>query len=93
MKITRFATVAGLILTLAGPVLAQPTQADVGSFLRSPDGEVIGSLHAINGNQAVVWYGFVNTPGNHLASVPLSSISTQGQRLVLNDTGMALAAK
>ncbi len=93
MKITRLAMAAGLVLAFAGPVLAQPTQANVGSFLRDQNGSPIGSLKAINGDQAVVWFGFVNTPGNHVATVPLSSISVQGQRLVLNESGVSLAAK
>ena len=61
------------------------TQADVGRFLRDQSGAPIGSLQAIQGDQAVVWYGFVNTPGNHLATVPLCAITATGGRLVLND--------
>src|SRR5271166_4752454 len=61
------------------------TQADVRQFLYDRSGELIGSLWAVRGDQAVVWYGFVNTPGNHLEIVPTSAIITTGNRLVLND--------
>ena len=80
------AVIASPAIAVAQPsVTARPvTQADVGRFLRDQDGSPIGSLHAIHGDQAVVWYGFVNTPGNHLATVPLGAISIRGGQLVLN---------
>jgi hypothetical protein len=93
---TLFAAVAALALSSAalipGAAVAQTlpqhaplTQADVGAFIRDADGTAIGSLKALNGNQAVVWLGFFNTEGNHLITVPSSEISAQGGRLVLND--------
>ena len=94
---TLFAAAAALALT-AGAAVAQPaqaqsiqsvTQADVGHFVRDQNGTVIGSLKAVEGNQAVVWYGFFNTPGNHLETVPLGQLASNGGRLVLNDAGAA----
>lgn len=93
---TIFAAAAALALTagaaVAQPAAAQPaiqpvTQADVGHFVRDQNDNVIGSLKAIEGNEAVVWYGFFNTPGNHLETVPLGQLASNGGRLVLNDAG------
>ena len=103
---TIFAAAAALALT-AGAAVAQPaqaqsaydqsiqsvTQADVGHFVRDQNGTVIGSLKAVEGNQAVVWYGFFNTPGNHLETVPLGQLASNGGRLVLNGEGAHYAAR
>ena len=95
---TIFAAAAALALT-AGAAVAQAqsiqpvTQADVGHFVRDQNGTVIGSLKAIEGNQAVVWYGFFNTPGNHLETVPLGQLASNGGRLVLNGEGAHYAAR
>ena len=68
--------------TAASPAFAASvTQADVGRFVRDRDGAPMGSLQAIQGDQAVVWYGFVHTPGNRLATVPLSTIVATDGRL------------
>ena len=84
--IRRTLLAAAAILTLGtGTAFAQNiTQADVGSFVRDQDGTPIGSLKAIEGNQAVVWVGFFNTEGNHLTTVPLSDLANHGGQLVLN---------
>jgi len=74
--------------TLPGRV----TQADVGRFIRDQNGDPIGSLKAIQGNAAVIWFGFVNTPGNHLETVPVSAISVLGGRLVFNDRSVGHVA-
>ena len=80
-----------LISILVATAIASPafagsvTQADVGRFIRDPSGAPIGSLVAVQGDKAVVWYGFVNTPGNHLETVPLSAITVASGRLVLDD--------
>ncbi len=64
---------------------AQPvTRAAIGSFVRDQSGAVIGSLKDVSGDTATVWIGFVNTPGNHLITVPLSQLATSGGRVVLN---------
>ena len=71
---------------IASPAFAgSVTGADVGRFIRDPSGAPVGSLVAIHGDKAVVWYGFAYTPGNHLETVPLSAITVAGGRLVLND--------
>ena len=78
------AAAASLALS-AGAAMAQTvTRADVGSFVRDQNGAVIGSLKSIQGNQAVVWIGFVNTPGNHLETVPLTQLAANDGRLVLS---------
>ena len=84
--IRRTLLAAAAVLTLCtGAAFAQNiTAADVGSFVRDQDGTPIGSLKAIQGNQAVVWVGFFNTPGNHLTTVPLNDLSANGGQLVLN---------
>jgi len=85
---------AAAVLTLmSGAAMAQTvTQADVGNFVRDQDGVAIGSLKAIQGDQAVVHLGFVNTPGNRLVMVPLSQLSTNGGRVVLNTVPAAAVA-
>ncbi len=90
---TLFAAVAALALT-SGAAMAQTiTQADVGSFVRDQSGMAIGSLDAIQGNQAVVHLGFFNTPGNRLVTLPLSQLADNGGRLVLNTVpGAAMAS-
>ena len=85
---------AAMVLSMGIAMAQSITQADVGSFVRDGNGEVIGSLKAIHGDQAVVWYGFFNTPGNHLETIPLSALGTHGGKLVLNNTSAkALAAR
>lgn len=68
-----------------GAAMAQsvaPTQ--VGSFVYDAQGHVIGSLKAVEGNQAVIWIGMFNTPGNHLTTVPVTQLAANGGELVLN---------
>ncbi len=94
--IRRTLLAAAAILTLGtGAALAQTiTPSDVGSFVRDANGTPIGSLKAIEGNHAVVWIGFVNTPGNHLTTVPVSDLAACGGELVLNGvTADQLAAR
>ncbi len=85
---------AAAVLTLmSGAAMAQTvTQADVGNFVRDQDGVAIGSLKAIQGEQAVVHLGFVNTPGNRLVMVPLSQLSNNAGRVVLNNVPAATVA-
>ncbi len=84
---TLLAAAAALTLS-AGAAFAQSAQSgDVGSFIYNQDGVAIGSLRTIEGNQAIVHLGFVNTPGNHLATVPASELASQGGQLVLNGAG------
>jgi hypothetical protein len=86
------AAVAALAL-MSGAAMAQTiTQDDVGSFVRDQSGTAIGSLDAIQGNQAVVHLGFFNTPGNHLVTVPLSELADNGGSLVLNNVPAAAVA-
>jgi hypothetical protein len=78
---------------MSGAAMAQTiTQDDVGSFVRDQSGTAIGSLDAIQGNQAVVHLGFFNTPGNHLVTVPLSELADNGGSLVLNNVPAAAVA-
>ena len=58
--------------------------SDVRRFIRDDNGVPIGSLQALDGERAVVWYGFVNTPGNHVATVPSSAITVVNGRLVID---------
>jgi hypothetical protein len=89
---TLFAAAAALTL-MSGAAMAQTiTQADVGSFVRDSSGQAIGSLQAIQNGQATVHLGFVNTPGNHLVTVPLSQLADNGGRLVLNTVPTAAVA-
>ncbi len=85
---------AAAVLTLmSGAAMAQTvTQADVGNFVRDQSGMAIGSLKAIQGDQAVVHLGFFNTPGNRLVMVPLSQLSNNGGRVVLNNVPAAAVA-
>jgi len=85
---------AAAVLTLmSGAAMAQTvTQADVGNFVRDQDGVAIGSLKAIQGDQAIVHLGFFNTPGNRLVMVPLSQLSNDGGRVVLNNVPAAAVA-
>jgi len=86
-RTTLLAAAAALTLS-TGAALAQSAQpADAGSFIYNQDGVAIGSLRAIEGNQAIVHLGFVNTPGNHIATVPASELASQGGQLVLNGAG------
>jgi hypothetical protein len=90
---TIFAAAAALTL-MSGAAMAQTiTQADVGSFVRDGSGQAIGSLDAIQGNEATIHLGFVNTPGNRLVTLPLSQLADNGGRLVLNTVpGAAMAS-
>jgi len=81
---TLFAAAAALTLT-TGAAFAQ--SAETGTFIYNQNGVAIGSLRAIEGNQAIVHLGFFNTPGNHIASVPASELANQGGQLVLNGAG------
>jgi len=85
---------AAAVLTLmSGAAMAQTvTQADVGTFVRDQSGMAIGSLKAIQGDQAIVHLGFFNTPGNRLVMVPLSQLSNDGGRVVLNNVPAAAVA-
>jgi len=86
-RTTLLAAAAALTLS-TGAAFAQSAQpADAGSFIYNQDGVAIGSLRAIEGNQAIVHLGFVNTPGNHIATVPASELASQGGQLVLNGAG------
>lgn len=98
----KFFSLLSVAVVIASPALASEpkripglvTEADVGRFIRDQNGDPIGSLHAIHGDQAVVWYGFVNTPGNHLTMVPLNAIIAVDGRLVLpKDRVSQLAAR
>ncbi len=89
---TIFAAAAALVLTTGVAMAQNVTQADVGSFVRDQSGMAIGSLKAIQGNQAVVHLGFFNTPGNRLVTVPLSQFADSGGRLVLNNVPAAAVA-
>ena len=81
-------------LSIAVPVSAQPSPAEAGAFLYDASGAVLGSVKSVQGDTAVVWHGFVRTPGNHLSEVKLSDIGSQGGRLVLNGaTASTLAAR
>ncbi len=85
---------AAAVLTLmSGAAMAQTaTQADVGNFVRDQSGIAIGSLKAIQGDQAVVHLGFFNTPGNRLVMVPLTELSNNSGRVVLNNVPAAVVA-
>jgi hypothetical protein len=89
---TLLAAAAALTLS-TGAAFAQSAQpADIGSFIYNQDGVAIGSLDAIQGNQATVHLGFFNTPGNHLVTVPASELASQGGQLVLNGSGASQVA-
>jgi len=91
IRTTMFA--AAVLTLMSGAAMAQTvTQADVGNFVRDQTGLAIGSLKTIQGDQAVVHLGFVNTPGNRLVMVPLSQLSNNGGRVVLNDGPAAAVA-
>jgi len=85
---------AAAVLTLmSGAAMAQTvTQADVGTFVRDQSGLAIGSLKAIQGDQAIVHLGFFNTPGNRLVTVPVGQLSNDGGRVVLNNVPAAAVA-
>ncbi len=89
---TILAAAAALTL-MSGAAMAQAiTQDDVGSFVRDSNGQVIGSLQAIQNGQAIVHLGFFNTPGNRLVTLPLSQLSGNGDRVVLHKVpGTAVA--
>jgi hypothetical protein len=89
---TLFAAAAVLALTTGAAMAQNVTQADVGSFVRDQNGTAIGSLKAIQGDRAVVWLGFFNTPGNHLVTVPSHDIASAGGQLVLNNVPAATVA-
>jgi hypothetical protein len=49
---------------------------------------------SIHGDQAVIWVGFFNTPGNHLTTVNLRDLSTRDGGMVLTGiTAEQLAAR
>jgi hypothetical protein len=93
IRTTILAAAAALALTSGAAMAQTATQADIGSFVRDGSGQAIGSLDAIQGNQAIVHLGFFNTPGNRLVTVPLSQLADNGGRLVLNTVpGAAMAS-
>ncbi len=84
---------AAALTLMSGAAMAQTvTHADVDNFVRDQNGLAIGSLKAIQGDQAVVHLGFFNTPGNRLVMVPLSQLSNNGGRVVLNNVPAAAVA-
>jgi hypothetical protein len=89
---TILAAAAALALT-SGAAMAQTiTQSDVGTFVRDGNGQVIGSLQAIQNGQAVVHLGFFNTPGNRLVTLPANQLTGNGGRVVLNTVPNAAVA-
>ena len=73
IRIVVTVAIAALITTVA--TAQTVTSTDLGSFVRRPDGRVIGSLRAVQGNDAIVWDGFEKTPGNPSVPVPAKRIT------------------
>ncbi|WP_148360603.1 hypothetical protein [Acidisphaera rubrifaciens] len=86
MRRTLFAAATALSLGLgaSAAMAGEIGPANVGSFIYDQNGAAIGSLRAIQGDQAVVWVGFYNTPGNHLTTVPLRQLSADNGSVVLS---------
>lgn len=78
------ATVLSLGLGAGAAMAGEVGPANVGSFIYDQNGAAIGSLRAIQGDQAVVWVGFYNTPGNHLTTVPLRQLAADNGSVVLS---------
>jgi hypothetical protein len=80
---------AATLLSSAAAFAAEPTARDVGRFVFDQQGEIVGGLTAIGQGSATVSDGLMFHPGYHLVSIPASSLSVQGGRVVL--TGMSTA--
>lgn len=89
MRTTNVLFAAVTLLTSTVAFGAEPGSADVGRFVYDGHGAIVGSLVAIGpqGN-ATISDGLLFHPGYHLVTVPASTLSIQGGRVVL--TGMSV---
>ena len=92
MKMNSFAR-TGLALAIAAvlgaatPALAQSAaQSAVGKWLYDANGEIVGSVQSVrdDGRTAIVQYGTILTPGNHLVAIPAEDVSMVGGRATLS---------
>ncbi len=94
--IRRSLLAAAAVLTLGtGTAMAASIgPSDVGSLIFDENWVAIGSLQAIQGNEAVVRLGLFNRPGSHLTTIPVSQLASRDGSVVLDaSAAQKLAAR